>query len=749
MTADPTAQAAYRVPRSEADAFYVPGEQSPVSRAGVGTVVSVDSSNLCTVLINDEEVTGVMWLGFLPPVVDDVVEVEMRGDLLVVPATNDLDSYLEGTSETVEHIVSSDDPGSPPPEVLQIGGSMRSVDAWAFWGADTANWARELSASGTGMRAYQLTAPPGQAGILWSEQTFNVQPGVKLTFAMELAEIASDTTAQAYVLWGSATDTSPLPTDPGVLAAAQGSALALTPTGSTVSATVTVPATVTFPVSGVLEPATARLGVRLVGTGTSEVLAAAASATATPKGWPLGSQWMNPDAPTGGLPTFGDSGVSSTNGTLATTTADTAIPFAKKAVITAPDNTGGVAVVTFSGAISIKSAANSLVLRLVRGAPGGEILTYTWTTGPVDAGTFPFTLRGSVALLPGEEVTVIPTYAYAGTSVTIPHVIIRQTTQVDFFPGAVRSGGSSDSPIRYWDGDSWRPEKLYGAVFDLSKDATTAPPVKTNTTTSCNRSASTLHAGSSITLTSTVAPTTTGTVTFYRATATSGPWTSLGAVTLSGGKATKTWATSVAGSYYFKATFGGSTTHNASSSAVTPATVWQKQVTKTVTLPCSWVQAYDGSGVKLNGTSHDSAVNQGQYSSSNGNTKSLLRFDHGVIPDSATISSVSLICKSGGWDHWYNNSGGTLVVGSFYSRTAIPATWPTGDDIIVSRSTHAVDVGGWTVNLSSWALGTLARADFTGITIGPGDSTSLTYYGYSATPAKDQFTLKVTYSYWE
>lgn len=1374
MSTDPTAQAAFRVPRSEIDALYDPGEQSPASRPGVGVVVSVDSSNLCTILINDDEISGVMWLGFVPPRVGDVVELEMRGDLLVVPAINDIDTFMEGMDETVEHIVSASNPGSPPAEELQVGGSMRSTDAWAFWGADTTNWSRELSESGQGMRLFQpappvlvarnmatipsgeagigpdeygkswtgadtqsgtysstaqvesttelsyagslglkatwkadpkpscvslrtfghtvgtqytaqirvyvptssqdvrlvvqgvaagavaavkdswvqltltytataaeqiigittpagtptlagvayldafsviagatplavyfdgdtvdnstdqyvwrgdkglsasehytgsstpavliarnlvlnpsmetpngavpkgisfsgnatgasdttwknsgvtslrveptptgtndswayvqgastsanitnilqpgktytiiatsrlaaaltgtlhahsrqiqisyhsvagfagstavysggmpnvadtvvtqrvtvtipasamwavirlgcgaaagggavwwddvcvvedtysgdyfdgstpaqgdafyswtgtahdststrqhytgaipppvllgtnllanpsfevdtsrwagiratltrqidltgartggavarlvndgsvnthylnvatanrlpvvpgqtvtfsayarlvtgtgtnyiakvwfydaagvvigtsvagtpvtlpadsswvrlsvttiapalaatvgpavssqslastdtwevdaclaefsnvvgdyfdgatpatedayyrwegtahaststhWTAPPlvdpGPAGILWSEMTFDVSPGDIVHFEMDLGEIDKDSTAQVYALYGGVGGAAPLPGDSATVQAAVGSALALTAAISTLSASLTIPATVTLPVVGAVPPATVKLGVRLVGTGTSQVLAIAARATQTPAGWPLGSQWMNPDADQGALVTIQEMPLASVTGILTNAgTVDNPIPSAKKAVITAPPTSGGIAVVTFTGSFRFKTSSASTYLTLWDGTQEIALNYFTSTPTP-DLGSFPFVMRGTIALAPGQEVTVTPRYRYSSTSTTVPHDIVRMQTSAEFYPGAVRSAGSSDAPTSYWDGDSWRPETLLGAVIDLSKDATVAVPTKTNTTTTLARSVSTLHAGGSLTLTATVTTGATGTVVFSQMDESTGIWTTLGSGTLSSGKATKTFAIASPGTYSFKAVYGGSPTHNPSTSATLAGTKVQKAVSKTVVLPCSWAQAYNGDGSKVTGTSADTAVYQGQPSifappnpvpqatpaETIGNRKSLLRFDHSSIPAAATITAVSLVAKSGGWALWWSGDG-TLVVGSFVSQATVPTTWPsskTDED----RSRHAVSVGGWTVNLSAWANAALEASTFNGIVIGPGVSTSTAYYGYSSAPGKDQFTLKVTYDVWE
>lgn len=72
-----------RVARDRRDDSYETGHPTPGKRAGAGYVVSVEDDT-CTVKMFDEDVTGVIYLGE-PPVVGSVVEVEARGDLLVIP----------------------------------------------------------------------------------------------------------------------------------------------------------------------------------------------------------------------------------------------------------------------------------------------------------------------------------------------------------------------------------------------------------------------------------------------------------------------------------------------------------------------------------------------------------------------------------------------------------------------------------------------------------------------------------------
>jgi hypothetical protein len=59
-----------------------------------------------------------------------------------------------------------------------------------------------------------------------------------------------------------------------------------------------------------------------------------------------------------------------------------------------------------------------------------------------------------------------------------------------------------------------------------------------------------------------------------------------------------------------------------------------------------------------------------------------------------------------------------------------------------------VDTGSWEVDITSWADTVVTRPDFSGITLGPGPSTSHEYYGYSVTYPAANFALRITYSYW-
>jgi hypothetical protein len=139
----------------------------------------------------------------------------------------------------------------------------------------------------------------------------------------------------------------------------------------------------------------------------------------------------------------------------------------------------------------------------------------------------------------------------------------------------------------------------------------------------------------------------------------------------------------------------------------------------------------------------NNAVHQGYYSSTYGNRKSAIRFNTASLPADANVTKVELICKSGGWDHWYQNGGGTVVIGWHENTGSATPNW-SGFVKHPDLSRSAQDVGGWTVSIP-WACDVVKRADFGGITIGPAPSNASQFYGYSDQPGADVFSLRITY----
>jgi hypothetical protein len=122
MVKVPAAQPTARVPRSRRDDRYQPGYPPPPKRAVAGYVTSIqDSLDTVTVVVCEEPLTGVIPLGAMPAV-GDVVEVESRGDLLVIPYWLDVEEPLDSTTIDVpltrgRHIQHEED-GSTTDEFL-------------------------------------------------------------------------------------------------------------------------------------------------------------------------------------------------------------------------------------------------------------------------------------------------------------------------------------------------------------------------------------------------------------------------------------------------------------------------------------------------------------------------------------------------------------------------------------------------------------------------------------------------------
>jgi len=143
----------------------------------------------------------------------------------------------------------------------------------------------------------------------------------------------------------------------------------------------------------------------------------------------------------------------------------------------------------------------------------------------------------------------------------------------------------------------------------------------------------------------------------------------------------------------------------------------------------TWTGSYygDNSRRSSNGTFY-----QGYYSGypSNGNQRSMIGFDYGSIQSNlsgATIIKAELYMY---FAHWYNNSGGTAVIGTHNSTAgSAPSTWGGNNNRLQSAS--------WPKPGARWVnLGTTIGNEFkagttTGIVVGPGPSTSATYYGYA------------------
>jgi hypothetical protein len=305
--------------------------------------------------------------------------------------------------------------------------------------------------------------------------------------------------------------------------------------------------------------------------------------------------------------------------------------------------------------------------------------------------------------------------------------------------------GYAPGTVRVWDGTVWRFASSDWQIPTYESIREGASSAVISTTTTCTKSATAVHSGSSLTITGSTTGRNGGNLEFYRRVG-SGAWALLAtrAAPTGGGNVSISHApTSDGTNYYVK--FTGSATHKASSSAATAGVTVQTKKTTTQVVQLGWVQAYNGSGSRISGSGADGAIHQGYYSSTHGNRKSLLRFNP-ALPAGAEVLRVILHCDSG-WSHWYYGSGGTVVVGSFNSQDTEPSSW-NSVATFPDRSRKAVDTGSWYVDITSWAQKSVLSSLFSGITIGPGPSTSREYYGYSVAAPGGNFTLRIAHSYW-
>lgn len=138
---------------------------------------------------------------------------------------------------------------------------------------------------------------------------------------------------------------------------------------------------------------------------------------------------------------------------------------------------------------------------------------------------------------------------------------------------------------------------------------------------------------------------------------------------------------------------------------------------------------------------------QGYFSSTNGNQFSMIGFDFATIQadlSGATITKTELYLNN---LHWYNNSGGTAVVGT-HNQSSVSGNHSSGQ-VTAGINTFS----GWSVGEAKWVTlnnsigNALKNNTAKGIALGQGPSTSHTYYGYFAGNGQTgEPQLRITYT---
>lgn len=159
----------------------------------------------------------------------------------------------------------------------------------------------------------------------------------------------------------------------------------------------------------------------------------------------------------------------------------------------------------------------------------------------------------------------------------------------------------------------------------------------------------------------------------------------------------------------------------------------------------NWSRTYTGAGNAA--TWHGSDCYQGYVDGGNGNYRSLIGFDDERIR-SDTAGAEILSCKVKlYYRHWYKNSGGTAIIGT-HGYDSRPSTWSNG-----SVKQDRVRSSGWpkpgsrTVNLGTTIGNEFRTGSAKGIALGPGPSSSTTYYGEARGAGSGSLTpvLYITY----
>ena len=146
--------------------------------------------------------------------------------------------------------------------------------------------------------------------------------------------------------------------------------------------------------------------------------------------------------------------------------------------------------------------------------------------------------------------------------------------------------------------------------------------------------------------------------------------------------------------------------------APTPLT---QTYTATKTFSAVWSSTYYGNNDKR---TDNTSLYQGysSYASSNGNMKSLVGFTVSGIPAGATCTSAKLTLNA---EHWYNNSGGTAIIGT-HNKTTEPASFSstgTNDNRLTQAWTSKT--GSKTITLGNTIGNEFISGSTKGIMIGP------------------------------
>ena len=580
-----------RVPRSRVDTVVEVGDPLTPTSVGAAEVVSVEGDTV-TVTIGDETVTGVVLQGETPAV-GDVVEVESRGDLLVVP-----NLWEVGVTDGALAIVSD---AEPVPEGVEVAAGGTDAEtffvvagsAWEIRSVPDPDQDPTSNVIQTLFEVYGASVDPGDvvpvggyAGGVRGTVVFDVAPGDVIDVDAIVSSIEGDPALVRVNVRYGAINTADLMSDPATAPANTSTPITIgaTPSESTdllvdaegveVSGSFTVPATTTIGATTII-PAHAVVGLRFApqaGTVVANPLLTVDTLVVTRNTgeFPLGSLWVDPGGEMGGSATSGPVGVGQItpqsmpwNGG-----AWSGLPGSRRVKIQAPPGQGGLLLLFAS---SNFTGTGDVIFRLACTSPdwivgsgnGVRSTSYTRVQGITTGSTL--VLYGAIALDPGEVVYAWIEYLYnSNPGATLASARGSALLPV-FLPGGVMLGGTADAPFSMWDGDGWWPGELDGASGDLDSLATDSLASLTATATAVAFLPSAVKKGQSVTVTATITGggSIGGTATFYQGDG-GGAWYPIGTSPVVGGVASRVWVASVLGARYFRVAYSGSAVYAAS-----------------------------------------------------------------------------------------------------------------------------------------------------------------------------------------
>lgn len=121
-----------------------------------------------------------------------------------------------------------------------------------------------------------------------------------------------------------------------------------------------------------------------------------------------------------------------------------------------------------------------------------------------------------------------------------------------------------------------------------------------------------------------------------------------------------------------------------------------------------------------------------QYYTPNGNWRSYAWFDQPTLAGMANATKVDYCDIFVNNEHWYYNSGGTLVLG-WHGNSSVTSTenLAGGQYNVVQKAYGTAPSGQW-ISVMGTAIETaILNGSFRGIVLGPGPTNDLTYYGYN------------------